>query len=140
MLGLKKNQQGDTIVEVLIAITVISMVLVAAYVTTSRNVNAMTDTQEHSEALQLAQTQIEFLHNTTTPPTDGHCFDNNGQLQAAGGSPDPCVQNSSGSPTSTPPQFNVNITNDHPPTYQVTVTWDSLTHGAKNNVTLYYQP
>ena len=139
-LNIRHSQRGDTIVEVLIAITVISMVLVAAYVTTSHNVNSMTDTQEHSEALQLAQTQIEFLHNTTTPPTDGHCFDSNGNVQTAGGNPDPCKQDSSGNQTSSQPQFNVDITNDNPPTYKVTVTWTSLTHNTQDNVTLFYQP
>jgi prepilin-type N-terminal cleavage/methylation domain-containing protein len=140
MLRLRKNQQGDTIVEVLIAIAVVSMVLVAAYVTTVHSVNTMEDTQEHSEALQLAQTQLEFLHNynsSVTPVADGDCFKADGTLTATASN---CVVNASGT-TTAPTLFTIKITNDSPPTYAVAVTWASLSQGGTtNDVTLYYQP
>jgi len=53
-------QTGDTIVEVLIAIVIVSSVLVAAYASATRNTLTNQETQERSQALQLATTQLEF--------------------------------------------------------------------------------
>jgi prepilin-type N-terminal cleavage/methylation domain-containing protein len=140
----KRNQRGDTLVEVLIAITVVSMVLVTAYATTTRNVTTMQDTQEHSEALQLAQTQIEYIHNTSAPnrPASGGCFDNTGTKATA--LSNPCLVDASDSHTATQPQFTIQdfsapdgatgLTN-----YTIQITWPALTKGVTNNVTLYYQ-
>jgi prepilin-type N-terminal cleavage/methylation domain-containing protein len=137
MLNLVKNQSGDTIVEVLIAIVVVSMVLVAAYVTTTRSVNGIQDTEEHSEALQLAQTQLEFLHNATALPASNECFSNSGTITSGTN----CLVNSSGTPTSGQPQFKINITQENLYTYLVAVTWASISEGGvTNNVSLYYQP
>lgn len=55
------SQRGDTIVEVLISVAVASMVLASAYAITNRNVRTTQDTQEHSQAQQIAQQQIERL-------------------------------------------------------------------------------
>jgi prepilin-type N-terminal cleavage/methylation domain-containing protein len=137
MLGIRRNQRGDTIVEVMIAIAVISMVLVAAYVTTTHNVNGLQDTQEHSQALQLAQSQLEFLHNSATEPTDHQCFDTSGGITNGAS----CMVDASGAPTLSQPQYKIDITNDSPPTFKVSITWASVkTGGVTNNVTLYYQP
>jgi prepilin-type N-terminal cleavage/methylation domain-containing protein len=46
MLRKLNNQRGDTIVEVLISIAVISLVLTAGNATTMRSVNGMQVTQE----------------------------------------------------------------------------------------------
>ncbi|MDQ3123610.1 MAG: prepilin-type N-terminal cleavage/methylation domain-containing protein [bacterium] len=56
-----RNQSGDTIVEVLIAVAIISMVLAVAYATMNRNIQTMRDNQERSEAAKLAQGQVEAL-------------------------------------------------------------------------------
>ncbi len=53
------SQRGDTIVEVLIAIAIISLVLTGAYSTTHKNLVATRSSQEHSEAVKLLQGQIE---------------------------------------------------------------------------------
>lgn len=140
MLGIRRSERGDTIVEVMIAITVVSMILVAAYVTTTHNVNGLQDTQEHSQALQLAQAQLEFLHNSNSLNTwsDHSCFSTTG-VTVAGNN---CKVNSSGTPTGTQPQFIIDITDDNPPTFKVAITWASIDNGSgvTNNVTLYYQP
>lgn len=136
-VSIRKQQRGDTIVEVLMAIVVVSMVLVAAYVTTTRNINGVEDTQEHSEALQLAQAQIEFLHDTTKSPAKNQCFDTNGNIVGNA----KCKVDASGNPTTGQPQFTVAITHNNPTTYKVAVTWFSLNQDApSNSVTLYYQP
>jgi type II secretory pathway pseudopilin PulG len=150
MLRMRKiNQQGDTIVEVLIAIMVVSLVLVTAYAATTRNVSIMQDTEEHSEALQLAQTQLEFLRNSGLPAGDS-CFSSTGSPESSQGGVlgnDPCFVNSDGDTLATDAQtpFQLTVTKLTTPapdglaTYNVRVIWYSLTHSSENNVTLYYQ-
>jgi prepilin-type N-terminal cleavage/methylation domain-containing protein len=60
------NQRGDTIVEVLIAIAVVSLVLGGAYVTTNRSLQATRSAQERSIALKLAESQVERLKGIIT--------------------------------------------------------------------------
>lgn len=55
------GQRGDTIVEVLIAIGIMSLVLTAAYVTAHRNYLSMQDAQERGNALKLLERQTEAL-------------------------------------------------------------------------------
>lgn len=55
------KQRGDTIVEVLISITVISMILGGAYVTTNKSLIATRSAQERGNALKLAESQVEQL-------------------------------------------------------------------------------
>jgi type II secretory pathway pseudopilin PulG len=57
----KLNQSGDTIVEVLIAIAVLTSVLGAAYSIMSLNMAKLRDNQERTEASKIAQSQIEAL-------------------------------------------------------------------------------
>jgi Tfp pilus assembly protein PilE len=141
MLGRIRSERGDTIVEVMIAIVVASMVLVAAYVTTTRNINAMQNTGEHSAALQLAQTQLEYLHNITLSKViAGGCFDNTGTPTTT------CTVKADGSPAgSAQPAFLLQITppgGTHPNSYAVQVQWSGAGSNTTNgsNVTLYYQP
>lgn len=53
------NNKGDTIVEVLIAITVVSSILGGAFVSARRSTNATRASQERVEALAIAQGQME---------------------------------------------------------------------------------
>lgn len=53
--------KGDTIVEVLIACAVISLVLVGSYATVNQSLKNSRQSQEHSEALKVAEGQIEAL-------------------------------------------------------------------------------
>lgn len=87
----KLHQGGDTIVEVLIAITIVSLILGGAYVTSHNSLDATLDAQEHSNALQLAQAQIELLRSDATTgsqifstpvsPTSFFCLTNGGGIQ-----------------------------------------------------------
>jgi Tfp pilus assembly protein PilV len=52
---------GDTIVEVLLAITVVSAVLGAAFVSANKSLNASRQSQERGEALKLVEGQLERL-------------------------------------------------------------------------------
>ncbi len=62
-LAIKLNDQGDTIVEVLIAIAIVSSVLAGAFTVTQKSTLAVRDSQERGEALQLLQGQLEQVRS-----------------------------------------------------------------------------
>jgi type II secretory pathway pseudopilin PulG len=69
MLNFRK-QAGDTIIEVLLAIVVLSSVLAGAYVSSNRSLNTTTRNRERNEANKIAQSQVELLRAALqTPPT-----------------------------------------------------------------------
>lgn len=55
------NGRGDTIVEVMIAVAVISLVLAGAYTMTTFNLNSSRDAQERVNAIKVAESQVESL-------------------------------------------------------------------------------
>lgn len=92
---LQSDQRGDTIVEVLIALAVISSVLAGAFFVTNHSSQNVRDTEEHAQALQLLQGQIEQLRGQATLPgaRDGNfpvvfCYDSSGTLQKPASSAD----------------------------------------------------
>jgi len=60
------NNMGDTIVEVLVCIAVVSAVLGGAFVTTRSSQVGVRNSQEHAEALKLIESQLEQLRGDTT--------------------------------------------------------------------------
>jgi len=64
MKQIASNQTGDTIVEVVIAILIVATLLTGAFIVTNRSTNAVRDSQEHAEALQAIQGQVELLRAT----------------------------------------------------------------------------
>jgi len=56
-----KSSRGDTIVEVLLAIAITSVVLAGAYVAVSGSMKASRAAQERGEAVKVAEAQIERL-------------------------------------------------------------------------------
>jgi Tfp pilus assembly protein PilV len=64
------KQTGDTIVEVMLAMTVLAIVLSTAYATSTRSLQAGIEAQNRSQATSLAQAQVEVLRN----------YDNSGLL------------------------------------------------------------
>lgn len=56
-----RHEQGDTIVEVLIAIAILGVVLAIAFSTMNRNIAVMRTNQERTEAAKIAQGQLESL-------------------------------------------------------------------------------
>lgn len=59
------RRRGDTIIEVMMAMAIIGLILAAAYATTSRNLNTSQHTQERTEAVKIAETQIELMKSLT---------------------------------------------------------------------------
>jgi type II secretory pathway pseudopilin PulG len=59
--SLSRNSRGDTIVEVLLAIAIVSSVLGGAFVSASHSLRGTQVSQERGEALQLVEGQLERL-------------------------------------------------------------------------------
>jgi Tfp pilus assembly protein PilV len=57
----KIEGRGDTIVEVLISMTVLAVVLGTAYATTNRSFHSGLNSQYRGQAVLIAQKQVEFL-------------------------------------------------------------------------------
>jgi type II secretory pathway pseudopilin PulG len=62
-LGFSNKQNGDTIVEVLIALAVLGSVLVGGYSIATRSINSVRVSQERGEALKIAEGQMEQLRS-----------------------------------------------------------------------------
>lgn len=69
----KRSSKGDTIVEVLITIAIISSVLAGAFSVTQKSAMAVRDSQERSEMLQILQGQVELVRSiAVAAPTPTH--------------------------------------------------------------------
>ena len=123
---LRRNQRGDTIVEVLIAAAIVSLVLAAAYALTNRNLLGIQATQEQSYAQKLVQQQVEFLRVATTKPTGG-CFNSSGSIVSG----DACKITNGGA------TYVLKIT-ESGGVYTIAATWDAV-GGGTANVTVYYK-
>lgn len=96
MIAPRSHQAGDTIVEVIIAVLVVATLLSGAFVVTNRSTQAVRDSQEHAEALQILQGQVELLRAAAKaqklPPslTTKFCFDSS-LTYRTGGSMSSCT-------------------------------------------------
>jgi prepilin-type N-terminal cleavage/methylation domain-containing protein len=138
---LKDNQRGDTIVEVLIALAVIGSVLVGAFVVTTRSTTGVRDSEEHAQAMQLLQGQVEQLRSyallqpKSVPLPTNFCF--TAATPTATSTP---ACNSSATEPIYKFLINRQTTVAAPATskFKVTVTWNSVT-GSTAQETMYYK-
>lgn len=69
-----KDRPGDTIIEVLVVLTVLGLAISISYATANRSLLNARQAQEHAEAARLVETQIENLrllsYNSTPGNTD----------------------------------------------------------------------
>lgn len=79
-MRLFKNKRGDTIVEVLLAITALSLVLSGAYVLANRSTLSFRQAQERGESQKIAQSQLELLKKYLTVPDPEHGVPNDGEV------------------------------------------------------------
>ncbi|HEX8762820.1 MAG TPA: type II secretion system protein [Candidatus Saccharimonadales bacterium] len=147
MLGLqlkRLTERGDTVVEVLVSIAVVSLLLGGAFVTADRSFKGNRDAQERQSAVKLAEGQVEqlkYLAGTSPDSIFGAsvpaAFCLTGTVTASNASDAACRVNADGSPTTADPSYNLRVTrtsND----FTVLVTWEALT-GTASNVTLKYR-
>jgi prepilin-type N-terminal cleavage/methylation domain-containing protein len=146
------KQRGDTIIEVLIAIAVAASVLGIVFATSARNLRAIRDIQERSEATRLIQGQIEalrYLYSTSpsTMPVAGAVFCMNGPLPVSGftGSvPNPTLLSEDFSKyppgcKTTDKLYNYAIVGDATGTYKFYARWDSLTPSGRDQIIMAYK-
>lgn len=139
----RRRQAGDTIVEVLIAIAIVTLVLTGAYALSNHNVRAIQDNQEHNQAIQLVQDEIELLKNKGSLPAGSDCFMlvDNGSYHvgdAVNHTTGDCQVEGDGSAnTGVEPLYTLQIT-DNSGTYSVQATWDNL-YGSTGSVIMYYR-
>jgi type II secretory pathway pseudopilin PulG len=141
----QSKQRGETIVEVLIAMAVIASALGGVFAIASRSRNTMQMNTERYQAQLYANEQAAFLRSYATV-SDANRADVQGANfcidQAAGvlavhsNSPNQaaeCEKNS---------LYKVNVSNVDTATkyntFDITVTWDSLTSNEQEKVELYY--
>lgn len=148
-MQLRLNQAGDTIVEVLVAIAVVSAVLGTAYSITNRSTRTNQQSQEHSKALKVAETQLENLRawsqtdNTILDGTDTFCmastgpvsFGGNVVLPAAAGTYPAACHEDDGAATD---RYQTGIKRDGNDTYTAHVDWTGPT-GGNESVNLTYK-
>lgn len=126
-----EDTRGDTIVEVLIAVAVVSLVIVSAYAIVNRSLMGIQAAQEQSYAQKLVEQQVEMLRAADVSPSPlGGCYNpGTAAYQPALSSCDHFV---SGGAT-----YTIVITQDASGVYRVQTTWDAL-GGQQARVTAYY--
>jgi Tfp pilus assembly protein PilV len=145
--SLKINESGDTIVEVLIAILILSLILSGAYVTSNNSLKNIRDAQERVQATSIAQGQAEelraeastlfangnnnsylsgpttfcFYNDTLTPTSSGKCTINNlYDVAITGQGPSPAPSNTN--------------------KFKITINWNSISaNQASDNLVIYYR-
>lgn len=150
------GQSGDTIVEVIIAVLIIATVLAGAFTLTNRSVRSVQDSEEHAEALQLLQGQVELLRYKASvagalmPPnlmtlSTGFCIGTNGTIYQPASTNSNCLVNAQGSSGQANSFYSLSISSPSsaPASGATTVfnfvaTWSAL-GGGTNAVQLSYK-
>ena len=138
------RQRGDTIVEVLIAVTVVSMVLGGAYVTTNKSLLATRAAQEQSSALKLTESQLEQLKalavtapNALFTTAGTFCVYNQTQMPP---STDPkCTQDAAGNQATGDPKYSIAVTRANTNDFTVKTTWIDVSGKHNDQLSLKYR-
>jgi prepilin-type N-terminal cleavage/methylation domain-containing protein len=149
------GQAGDTLVEVLISILIVSMILTGAYVTTNRSSLGIRNSQEHSEALKLVQSQLEQVRQNASQPAP-NVFDQpvgpsfcmvNGSIVTIAA---PCKQDSGANAATVQPAYQLTVQRQSCSPYVspagttchkfvVSAKWESVTASDTNTEMIAYR-
>ena len=145
---LRSSERGDTIVEVLIAIAVISVVLAGAFSMTNSSLQGERDAQERLNATNLTEGQLEELRAISqSDPADAQvvfgaaspgafCMYKGTEYASSNVN---CAVDAGGTPTTTEPVFHISITRAGTNTFTTKITWYAITGHGKNNVQMIYR-
>lgn len=157
----KLGNRGDTIVEVLIVVVVLATVIGSTYALASRSQKTSQQVQEHTQALKIAEGQLESLKNSSgRVAANTFCFAADGTSIITGpfqdgaaaaaaqndnlaGYPPECRQSSTGGTCSDGSFcYNYSITRDtqNQDQYTATVRWDGINGGIDNTSLVYRMP
>lgn len=145
MRGRQLAERGDTLIEVLLAIAVVSVVLTGAYITTNHSLQDTRAAQERGDALKVVETQLEELRSlagTTNSPvftqTGQFCIYNTTTIYPATAAQ--CAVNASGIATSGQPAYHIAISeNTSTNTFTISDWWYNVTGGYKDQMQLEYR-
>jgi prepilin-type N-terminal cleavage/methylation domain-containing protein len=128
-----RSQRGDTLVEVMIAMAIMSLVLAGAYVTSMRNSAAMHSAQEREQGQRLVEGQIEMLRANGGIAASGNCF--------SGGTETSVCNNFSASNSGATYTLSITMPVGPNPIYTVKAVWTSVGSKTANdsNVTMFYR-
>lgn len=128
------NQAGDTIVEVLIAIAVISSVLGTAYAVVNSATKTSQQSQEHSRALAIAESQIERIkvNEDAQDEQNPFCFSESGTGLEYN------IDNCKFDDGDVVDRYNTVVNKDVNGNFTVDVTWDGP-KGRQESVSLIYK-
>jgi type II secretory pathway pseudopilin PulG len=139
----KLQERGDTIVEVLISIAVVSLVLGGAYVTTNTSLRSTRAAQEQGDALKLVEGQLEQIkgylndgtRSVTSMPTSDFCMKNGTTASPLS----QCKINADGSTASAAaqPAYQLNI-NRSGNTFRISNDWTTAA-GKKGGMQMTYR-
>jgi type II secretory pathway pseudopilin PulG len=136
------KQAGDTIVEVVIAVAIISTVLAGAFTVSNRSTVTVQDSEEHAQALQLLQGQVELLRSAAADRTSLPVALNTPFCLAAGAYYQPaalngqCLMNNLYRLSISSPQSSPNVGSTT--VFNLTASWTAL-HSGTNTVYLSYK-
>lgn len=132
------GQRGDTIIEALIAVAIVSLILTSAYMLTNRNKAYQQTAQEQTTAQKLVERQVELLRGSNLTINNA-CLDSSG-IQVSGAS---CQVDASGTPVAPGyggASYKLAITTTSVSggrNYKAQATWTTIT-GSQATVTMYY--
>jgi len=135
---MRLRQRGDSIVEVLIAMAVVSSVLAGAFVSSNRSLLGTRKSEERVQGAKVAESQMERLRQVAADPLLA--------TQVFTGSPDFCLTdtNSIGSGcTTTPPgagaEFRYGIKRVGTNTFVAYARWDRIGGGGEEEASVAYK-
>lgn len=140
----KTDERGDTIVEVLIAIAIISLILGGAFILTNRSLKGTQSAQERLNAIKLVESQLEQVKNlaatdgdavfgSSVPPS--FCVNNSGGVVSSSNAG--CKVGINGNPATAEPIFNLSITRSGN-TFTVRNVWNNV-RGSQDNIEMKYR-
>lgn len=129
--------RGDTIIEVLIAVAIVSLVITSAYLIAGNRMAAVQGAQEQSFAQKLVEQQTELLRSAPVLPTAQGCYDTTVPVPIYVTSPttyDPCLVTNGGA------EYTLSIIPPSPSqtSYTIRALWENP-NGQQSQVTAYYR-
>lgn len=153
---MSRSSRGDTIIEVLISIAVIGLALGAGYTLSSRSFRTGVGAVERTEALALAQGQVEFLKDAqlggtmgttqayalglagTNPTNPSFCFDTSSGAKNA---PNLNPSTYPAACTKINGRYDMQITYNTPQAnvFNIVASWPAFGGSGQDQLTLYYK-
>jgi len=145
MKRMTRNQRGDTIVEVLISLAVLSLIIGGAYSIANAALRNSRQAQERAEATKLAESQLEALKSQPGAANPGvpFCIDTSGAIEYSSAIPanladdDYTAYHPDCRGLNTSGLYNVFIVKDGP-RYTVNIRWDRI-GGGKEQLQMAYR-